>query len=184
MSKPDGNNQLGPGQSRPSLAATVAELRALLDELYARFKQLLELAQAKIDALRAGDAARLLRLAGDEGRVLHKLFEAQDRRPAVLARVAHALRAVDPGARRLSEIIKKLPQPLAAQIAGKTEGLRRLAEQLAGKNRQVAAVAHGLHQHVRSIFAAVAEAGQETVGYRRDGQQQSQAQVTYLDAVG
>jgi hypothetical protein len=52
------------------------------------------------------------------------------------------------------------------------------------KNRLVAAVAHGLHAHVRGVFTDLASANQETVVYGRSGRHDQRVTRSWVDAVG
>lgn len=181
---PRNDESVTPTLLHAELPLAVNRLLAVIDELYGHYQRIAQLADDKLAALRRADAVELNRCAAEEGRLLRKLLAAPNEEPATLARLAQCMRALGPPGRRLSEISASLPEPHASRIAAKTQGLQQLARALAEKNRLAAAVAHGLHTHVRSVFAAVAEAGQESVGYARDGRVQRGSHNALLDAVG
>jgi hypothetical protein len=64
------------------------------------------------------------------------------------------------------------------------QGLRGVAEELQKKNRLAAEVARKLQSHIRDVFAAIAQATQETVVYGRNGQYEQATARQWVDAVG
>jgi hypothetical protein len=145
---------------------------------------MVKLADDKLSALRGANVPELNRCTALEGGWLREMLAEGDDSPAILARLAQTMRALGPPGTRLNEIAAALPEPHKSRIAAKTQGLQRLAHALTEKNKLAAAVARGLHTHVRSVFAAVAEVGQESIGYARDGQVQHGNRNALLDAVG
>lgn len=155
-----------------------------LGTLQGRLARLGDLAELKLAALRAADAGRLHELAAEEAAELESLAADDVRREAALARVAQGLPAGADQRPRLSEVAEIFPEPLRSKILGKSEGLRAIANRLAEKNRLVADVARGLHNHVRGIFAEVAKVNQEAVVYERDGREYQRTSRSWVDAVG
>lgn len=179
-----GNLDDGSGGHPSGVAAIAARLMALLDELYRHVDRLQDLADRKLDALRAADAATLQKCSVEEARQLEALFRQEGQRDAVLARLAQSLHAADGRRCPLRELVREIPEPYASQITAKTVGLRVLSESLKRKNDLAARVARGLHTHIRSVFAAVAEANQETVVYGSDGRHEPRNRDGWVDAVG
>lgn len=169
------------------LPADVNACDALLDTLgtlHGRLARLGDLAELKLAALRTANAERLHELAAEEAAELESLAADDVRREAALARAAQGLPAGAGSRPRLSEVAEIFPEPLRSKILGKSEGLRAMANRLAEKNRLVADVARGLHNHVRGIFAEVAKVNQEAVVYERDGREYQRTSRSWVDAVG
>lgn len=176
------------------------ELIQHLSDLQAIMKRLVELATQKLAAMRKADTALLQSCAAQEDQLLRELFQQQQGRNAVLARLAQSLPApvtpptdqlgVPPQKLRLAEIAERLPEPLASTLRARTLALREIAEQLQRKNRLVASVAQNLQAHIRGIFAELAQIGQERTVYGPPGQHQAGAAAGssprqwWVDAVG
>lgn len=172
--------QLPPEDHRDAVDALLESLTGL----HARLSRLGDLADLKLAALRDADALRLNDLASDEAAELEALAADDAAREAALARVAHGLPGAVNSPRRLTEIAESFSEPLRSKILGKSEGLRAMANRLAEKNRLVADVARGLHNHVRGIFAEVAKVNQEAVVYGKDGREHQRTSKSWVDAVG
>jgi hypothetical protein len=176
--------------SMPLAAVGQAQIDELLDALSALhelLKQLLELARAKLAAMRAADAPELQRCAARECGVLERLFERERRRDAVLARLAQSLHWDSTGPPRLSEVAAKLPDPFSSRLRAKTAGLRQTANELRRENRLAAEVAQHLHKHVRAVFEDIediARVNQESVVYGPNGRHEHRTSKTWVDAVG
>jgi hypothetical protein len=164
--------------------AQVGELLETLSELHELLKQLLELARAKLVAMRTADTAALQRCAARECGVLELLFERERRRDAVLARLAQSLHWSGSARPRLSETAEKLPEPHSSRLRAKTAGLRQTATELRRENRVAAEVAQQLHKHVRAAFEDIAQVNQESVVYGPSGKHEQRTNRTWVDAVG
>ncbi len=160
------------------------ELPALLAELHESLKQLLELAGEKLAAMRRADHEALQQCAQREGQVLQELFRREPQRKAVLARLAHGLRAPHESVPCLSDLTGRLPEPLASSLRARAGALRAVAEELQRKNRLAAAVARNLQSHIRGIFAELAGVAQESQMYGPHGRQQNGAARCWIDALG
>jgi len=174
-------------QSAQSLSfdpAGVESLLERLDALLAGLQELVAIADRKRDALRRADAGTLQTCAATEERVLRRLFRGADAPRAVSACLAQSLRALDPSARSLSDLAARLPEPFGSRIRAKNEALRAVARALREKNQMAARVARALHEHVRSLFADLAKAHQETVVYACNGQPHGATPQAWIDAVG
>ena len=167
-----------------ALAAETRRLLTSLAVLHERLMSLAQLAVDKIAAMRRADVAALDLLATQEATELESLRSCEAEREAILAAVAQQLpdcRGLQP---RLADLAGLLPEPFASQIRAKYEGLRSAARKLKEKNRLVADVAHGLHAHIRGVFADLASANQETVVYGRTGRHDQRVTRSWVDAVG
>jgi hypothetical protein len=168
-------------QSRDTQAAELLEALSALHEL---LRQLLELARAKLEALRAADAPNLQRCAARECGVLERLFERERQRDAVLARLAQSLHWEGPAPPRLAEVAAKLPEPVSSRLRAKAAGLRQTAGELRRENRLAAEVAQHLHKHIRAVFEDIARVNQESIVYGPSGRHEQRAAMTWVDAVG
>jgi hypothetical protein len=142
-----------------------------LAELHAALKQLADLADRKLAAMRIADTEALQDCAVREGDLLREMFRGEQRRNAVLASLAQGLHLAEPQRARLMEIADRLPEPLASSIRARGVALRDLAARLQRKNRLAAGVARNLQSHIRGIFAAMAGAAQESQVYGPQGRQ-------------
>lgn len=167
-----------------SLSADVSELIEVLSNLQTHLTDLVRISAEKLQALRGADADALEAHAAEENRLLRFLVEQGQSRDALVARFAQRLRLNGEDAVRLRDISGALPEPHASRIEAKSVGLRRLAQDLQEKNKMVSIVARRLHTQVREVFADVAGADQETIGYGSDGNQSRQRTRTWIDAVG
>ncbi|MBU0616148.1 MAG: flagellar protein FlgN [Planctomycetes bacterium] len=172
------------GVEAHSLEAQVGELLEALSALHEMLKQLLELARAKLVAMRAADAAALQRCAARECGVLERVFEQERRRDAVLARLAQSLHWDCAAPPRLSEIAGKLPEPFSSRLRAKTAGLRQTANELRRENGVAAEVARHLHKHIRAVVEDIARVNQESVVYGPSGKHEQRTNQTWVDAVG
>ena len=164
--------------------AQIDELLDALSALHELLNQLLELARAKLAAMRAADAPGLQRCAARECGVLERLFERERHRDAVLARLAQSLQWDATGPPRLSEVATKLPEPFSSRLRAKTAGLRQTANELRRENRLAAEVAQHLHKHIRAVFEDIARVNQESVVYGPNGRHENRTSKTWVDAVG
>lgn len=165
---------------REHVDALIAELSALTQPL----ADLTELAGQKLDAMRRADATGLRALTDREPTLIAAISQLDQRRGAVLTRLAQALRAPDLATARVSEIASHLPEPHASRIRAKTTGLQRLAADLQKKNDLAGRVARALHMHVRQVFAELARTSQDSVGYGPTGQDERRSGQLLIDAVG
>ena len=172
------------GVEAHSLEAQVGELLETVSALHEMLKQLLELARAKLVAMRAADAAALQRCAARECGVLERVFEQERQRDAVLARLAQSLHWDYAAPPRLSEIAGKLPEPFSSRLRAKTAGLRQTANELRRENGVAAEVARHLHKHIRAVFEDIARVNQESVVYGPSGKHEQRTNQTWVDAVG
>jgi hypothetical protein len=162
----------------------VQTLLCTLNELGDHLRALHQLAIRKLDAMKRADIALLNSCAAEEECELQRMLRRDGKRDAVLARLAQALRMRTSAPARLTEIAGRLPQPFSSQIVAKSAELRGLAENLEEKNRLAAAVAQSVHSHIRAVFAEVAKANQETIGYGRNGKHEAMTTRAWVDAVG
>ena len=172
------------GEAPAELQLQVRELLELLSALHELLKRLLELARAKVDAMRGADAVGLQRCAAEECGLLERLFEHEDQRNAAFARLAQSLHWNDVARVRLSDIAERLPEPFSSRLRARTAGLRRTADELRQKNRLAAEVARHLHDHIRAVFEEVARVNQESVVYGPSGKHEQRTNETWVDAVG
>jgi len=172
------------GAQAPTLDEQVGDLLAVLSTLHQLLKRLLQLARAKLDAMRRADALALQRCAAEECGLLERVFAHEVRRNAALARLAQTLHWDDAPRARLSEIAQRLPEPFSSRLRARTAGLRRTANDLRQKNRLAADVARHLHDHIRAVFDDVARVNQESVVYGPSGKHEHRTNETWVDAVG
>jgi hypothetical protein len=166
------------------LEAPVGQLLEMLTALQQLLKQLLELADRKLIAMRSADTDALQECAADEGKLLEAVFQRERQRKAVLARLAQSLRWPGGERARLGEIAERLPEPFSSRLRAKTVGLQQVATGLQRKNHLAAGVARNLHEHIRSVFADIAKANQESIVYGPDGKHEQPTARAWLDAVG
>ncbi len=165
-------------------APQVDELLELLSSLQDLLRQLTDLAETKLQAMREADVEGLHRCAARECQVLERLFEREQSRDAVLARVAQALRYEPDSRPRLAEVAEKLAEPHSSRLRAKIAGLRHVSTELRQKNRLAAEVARHLHQHIRAVFEDLAQVNRESVVYGPNGQHEQRINKTWVDAVG
>lgn len=152
-----------------------------LADLLATLKELTALATEKLAAMRQADTEALNRCAAREEELLRELFRRQQARNAELARLAQTLHCPQPC---LSEIITRLPEPLASSLWARSVALKEIAVELQRRNRLAASVAQNLQAHIRGIFADVASATQESLVYGPRGQHELSSPRRWVDAVG
>jgi flagellar biosynthesis/type III secretory pathway chaperone len=169
---------------RAQLAAIVAELLEALGALQGLLQRLADLAGRKLEAMRRADAGELQSCTAMEHRLLADVARGQQERDAILARLAQALHSPQPTTASLAEYARRLPEPFSSYIAARNGALREIARALQQKNRLAASVARSLHAHVRSIFAELARANQESVVYGPDGQHEQTETEAWVNAVG
>lgn len=173
-----------PDTSMSSPPPELTRLLSLLNRWQGQLAGLLTIADEKLAAMRRADADALTSCAQREEMLLRGIAAGEPERHELLARLAQGL----PGARRrvdrLSELAELLPEPYASQILAKNTGLRQVALKLREKNRLAAGVARQLQLHIRGVFADVAKASQESIGYGPQGQHEQQVRLSFVDAVG
>jgi flagellar biosynthesis/type III secretory pathway chaperone len=168
----------------PTAEGHVRDLLTMLHALHESLKQLLELAGRKLLAMRAADTDALQDCATEERAVLQTLFARQQKRDAVLARLAQSLPNHDGRLLALPELAGRLPEPFSSRLRARSLGVRQTADALRAKNQLVARVARNLHAHIRAVFADMAKVNQEAVGYGPNGKQEQRNRQTWIDAVG
>ncbi|MFO0839420.1 MAG: flagellar export chaperone FlgN [Phycisphaerae bacterium] len=166
------------------MGTSCSSLLAVLDRTQGLLTRLTELAGHKLDRLRSADADGLQRGAAAESALLDELLECGRTRHAVLTRLAQHLHWPQIVTARLSQIADRVPQPFASRIHAKNAALRAIATQLEKKNRLAAAVARGLHKHVRAIFDELTKSARAPVGYGRTGREEQAQTQLWVDAVG
>ena len=170
-----------------SLALPARDLHDLgqhLRGLHAALTDLSNLTDEKLAGMKSADTAALHRCAAREADLLRQVFNDEHNRNAVLARLAQALQC---GARtppRLSEIADRLPEPLASSLRARNAALKVVAGELKRKNGLAAKVARNLQNHIRGVFAEVASASQESLGYGPKGQHETSDSLSWVDAIG
>lgn len=160
------------------------ELLASLTALHERIRGLTALAAEKLAALRTADVNAIEVLAQQEAAALESLQILDAERRAVLARLAQQWPSAGADELKLDEIASRMPEPFSSQIRAKSEGLRSAAGALQQKNRLLATVARTLHNHIRGVFADLANDTQETLVYGRTGQHEKHTAKRWVDAVG
>lgn len=160
------------------------KLDQALARLHELLKQLAEVAGDKLDAIRRADAAALHVATAREAALLETLPAVAQERAAALAQLAQALQWPRIQSARVPEIADRLPEPSASALRSRGLALRQIAEDLRKKNRIAAEVAQRLQQHMRSIFADIAKANQESVVYGPRGNHEQITRRFWLDAVG
>lgn len=173
-----------PGRTSPPVEDDARELVETLEDIERHLSALLQISERKLEAMRRADVHALGQCALDEERELQRLLRHDGRRETVLARLAQALRVFGPAPARLSAIAARLSPPYSTQILAKSTVLRDRAKKLEEKSRLAAAVAQSVQSHIRSVFAEIAKANQESVGYGRHGQPASVTTRPWVDAVG
>ena len=175
-------NPADPAPSEPE--AHVRDLLAMLTALHDSLRQLVELADRKLAAMRIADTEALQRCTAEEGRLLQAVFARERQRDAILARLAQDLPQPGGGPAELSEIADRLAEPSSSRLQAKIAGLCQTATALREKNRLAATVARNLHAHVRTVFDDVANANRESVVYGPNGKHEQRNPQTWVDAVG
>jgi hypothetical protein len=163
---------------------TFAALDAQLATFHNALKQLLDVSCDKLAAIRRADTQALRGCAIREEELLREVLFGEQQRGAVLARVAQHLHCDNLEQHALAEIAARAPEPWGSVLQAKTLALRKTAEELQRKNGVVRDVAQNLQSHIRSIFANVAKAAQETVVYGAQGQHEASETRSWVDAVG
>lgn len=167
-----------------SVAAAVTALDGVLGALHTGLKNLIEIADRKLAAMRSADAESLHACAARETDLLQAHFATERERDAVLALLAQHLPALSARPLHLGAVADAIPEPGASRIRARMQGLRTLAGELQKKNALAADVARRLQSHIREVFAAVAEVNQECVVYGRNGQHEAATTRRWVDAVG
>ena len=165
-------------------AALLRELGAHLAGLHALMKKLAALADEKLAAMRRADTEALDGCTAREAELVQSAFADDAKRKAILARVAQSLHLPQPERARLSEIVARVPEPLASALAARNRALREIAAELQRKNRLAAKVAQNLQLHLRGLFAELAGAAQETRVYGPRGQHEGSRPRCWVEAVG
>ncbi len=171
----------------PRLALPARDLHELgqhLSSLQATLTSLSDLTDEKLAGLKAADTAVLHRCAAREADLLRQVFKDEQNRNAVLARLAQALQCTAPSPPRLAEIADRIPEPLASSLRARNAALKAVASELRRKNGLAAKVARNLQNHIRGIFADVASASQESLGYGPKGQHETSDSRSWVDAIG
>jgi flagellar biosynthesis/type III secretory pathway chaperone len=159
-------------------------LLAALGTLHGLLKQLVEVAGQKLTALRRADSPGLNECTKRELALLQQVYQAEQERNATVARLAQALQCPELRAGPLRLLVARVAEPLHSHLQAKMAGLREVAAALRQKNEVAGRVAHDLQVHIRGIFAELAKAQQETVGYGPAGQQRATAARVMVDALG
>ncbi|MGE3180418.1 MAG: flagellar export chaperone FlgN [Phycisphaerae bacterium] len=159
-------------------------LRAYLDGLYGEMRELLEIADAKLKAIRAAAANDLHDLASQETEALARIMQKEQHRSAAITQLAQALHQPNLTNASLREVIAALPSEISAKLTGKTTGLVDISEKLKKRNDLVAQVARGVQEHIDDVFTQVARANVEPEGYGRNGRPNLQERRKWVDAVG
>ncbi len=173
-----------PGAALPALETSARQLNENMAGLHGQLRELLALAQEKLTALRSADADTLRSCAAREALVLQQVFRDEQERRASLARLAQCLPVPDEHRQSLEHIANLLPEPFSSALRARNAALREVATQLQEKNKLAARVAHNLQSHIRSVFAELAKANQESVVYGPKGQHEQRNVRSWLDAVG
>lgn len=171
----------------PDASAEATEFRAMLDVLTLlgdQLRALVEIASAKLGAMRSADAAAIEAHVRAEEKALVAVAEIENRRRAILARLAQTLRCPDLTRQRLSALAALLPEPFSSAILAKSTALCAITHELERKNRQASLVARHLQEHLRAVFGAVAESNRDAVVYGADGQPELRTARNWVDAVG
>ncbi len=169
--------QIADADPRRALLEALAEHQGLIESL-------LDVSREKMKSIRAADARSLHSCTSRESALLEKTLEFEQRRKAVVARLAQALHLPDPERLTLRQIAKELPEPYASAVRSRMLGLRAVAVELQHANRVAAIVARDLHRHIRDVFAALANANRESVVYGPQGREHLTTSKNILDAVG
>ena len=159
-------------------------LLAALGTLHGLLKELVEVAGQKLTALRRADSPGLNDCTKRELTLLQQVYRAEQERSAAVARLAQALLCPELRTGPLRLLVARVTEPLHSQLQAKMVGLREVAAALRRKNEVAGRVAHDLQAHIRGIFAELAKAQQETVGYGPAGQQRATAARVMVDALG
>jgi hypothetical protein len=163
------------------LTETARELSQHLADLHAALKQLAELATEKLAAMRRADTDALNGCAEREEGLLRTVLRDEQGRNAILARLAQSLHCPQV---RLTEIVDRLPEPVASALRARSVALKEIAGELQRRNRLAASVAQNLQAHIRGIFADVASANRESLVYGPRGQHEMSSPRRWVDAVG
>lgn len=175
---------LKPGATHPVPDALARQLDENVAGLHSRLRQLLELAQEKLAALRSANADALQSCAARESNLLEQVLHNEQERTAVLARLAQTLHLPAEHKQSLEHIADLLAEPRRSALRARNAALRDVATQLQEKNKLVARVAHNLQSHIRGVFAALAKVNQESIVYGPKGQHEQRNIRSWLDAVG
>ncbi|MFH1747505.1 MAG: flagellar export chaperone FlgN [Planctomycetota bacterium] len=176
--------QLNPGAAEPTLGLLANQLNESMAGLQKLLRQLLDMAQEKLTAIRGADAQTLQRCTADEAALLEQILDGQEQRRAILARTAQCLRVSPASGRSLEQMADHLAEPHSSALRARNAALRQIALELQEKNKLVAQVAHNLQSHIRGVFAELARANQESIVYGPEGQHEQRNARSWLDAVG
>ena len=174
----------GPSIIQAADALGAQELLDALAALQRTTTQLVEIAEAKLVAARHADAAGLTALATRERLLLQQYAMDEQKRRAAVTQLAQGLRRPHLGAAPLRELLGYLPGSATSAVTARAAGLRRQLEQLQQKNALFAAVARGLQEHIRAIFADVAKVQQESIAYGPNGRHAVSGTRSWVEAVG
>lgn len=175
------------GDTHSRGASEEADGRAIVDslgELTGLMSSLVDCAGEKLAAIRRASAEALQSCVAAEMQTLDAVLAAERKRDAVVARVAQRLQL--PSLRRASmtQVAEKFSEPWRSAIRARCMGLRKAAENLRQKNGVAAEVARGLQSHVRAVFGALAQAGQDATTYAGNGRMRHADKQLVIDALG
>lgn len=178
--------QLASASANLSVAAHVGAdaLRGYLDGLYADLRELLDIADAKLTAIKAAAANDLHDLAAQETDALARVMQKEQHRSAAITQIAQALQNPQLTNATLTEVVNALPDDISMKLVGKTAGLTDISEKLKKRNDLVAEVARGVQDHIDDVFTQVARANVESDGYGSKGQPSQHERRKWVDAVG
>lgn len=161
--------------------------RALLDNLaehQALLEALVQVARDKMDAIRAADSQELHQCTARESALLERILSFERGRKTIVARLAQTLHLAAPDTLTLGEIAAELTEPFSSALRSRMLALRAIANELQQVNRVASIVARDLHQHIRDVFTALANANRESVVYGPLGREELTTAENILDAVG
>jgi hypothetical protein len=145
----------------------VAELLGLLRELFAGQDRLLKLALARREAMRAFDIGRLEALAGQERVEGARMAELDRRRQGLVGQFTAVLgKGVEP---RVSEIARRVNEPMRSQLLGLAAQLKETVEQLERNTRINATISETVVKGLAKVLKVVTGLAQHAGLYMRNG---------------
>lgn len=173
---------------RPADAALnqeLATLEATLSTQEQSLRELLRVAQEKLDALRNAQRDTLHDLTRIESELLSEVARQDQARRAAFAPVAQRLQLPGGAKASLRSLAQRLDEPQRSQWVAFRERMNGLASKLQERNALVGRVARDLHSHLRGVFSDLARSQQQTVGYSDRGTEaRANRGSAIVDAVG
>ena len=162
------------------------DLLKLLGGVQKLQEQLLELVQAKMDAMRRADISGMRELNERERALAIRLQQREGLRCQLMDQIGNEL-GLPPGTARaipVSQVASRLPEPGRGRLLDAAKRLRQVVAQVARGNRMAGVISREILNHLRWVFASVTPKEEKPVGYAVDGMLVGSSKVRIFETVG